>query len=275
MGPGVEPGVAPAHPLDIQPPLVQVGFQQGGDLQLAPRRRLHRPRPRGRVGVKEVKPGHGIVRRRDLGLLDDLDRPAIAVEGDHAVAFRVCDVIAENRRLGPRVRLLQHLGQAVAEEDVVAQDHRRRRAGQEILGQDVGLRQPVGTRLHDPFEPQPPLAAVAQQALELGLVVGGGDDRDLADAGQHQDADRIIDHRLVVDRQQLFRHAHGDRIKPRARAAGQDDALPLGGTSLGHAESSSITGFRLSRQSGRGMSKSRVMAAQCRREFSGLRAGVG
>src|ERR1700752_512308 len=52
----------------------------------------------------------------------------------------------------------------------------------------------------------------------------GGDDEDVADAGDHQRRQRIVDHRLVVHGQQLLGRAHGDRIQPRARSAGQDDA---------------------------------------------------
>ena len=71
----------------------------------------------------------------------------------------------------------------------------------------------------------PHCAAVPQQPAELLLVLGRGDDRDLAQAGQHQHRQRIVDHRLVVERQQLLRQRMGDRIEPGARAAGEDDAL--------------------------------------------------
>ena len=37
--------------------------------------------------------------------------------------------------------------------------------------------------------------------------------------------ERIVDHRLVVDRQQLLRRHERQRMQPRARAAGQNDAL--------------------------------------------------
>src|SRR5215212_2323722 len=51
-----------------------------------------------------------------------------------------------------------------------------------------------------------------------------GDDLDVADARHHQRRQRIVDHRLVVNGQQLLADAHGDRIQPRSRSAGQDDA---------------------------------------------------
>ena len=37
VGPGIEPGVAPAHPLDPQPPGFQVALVDVGDLELAAR----------------------------------------------------------------------------------------------------------------------------------------------------------------------------------------------------------------------------------------------
>jgi hypothetical protein len=43
--------------------------------------------------------------------------------------------------------------------------------------------------------------------------------------GEHQRGQRVVDHRLVVDRQQLLAHGLGQRMQARARAAGQDDAL--------------------------------------------------
>ena len=71
----------------------------------------------------------------------------------------------------------------------------------------------------------PDLAAVAQQALVAADVLGGRDQQDLADAGQHQRGQRVVDHRLVVDRQQLLADRPGDRVQPGAGPAGQNDAF--------------------------------------------------
>ena len=68
------------------------------------------------------------------------------------------------------------------------------------------------------------LRAVAEQPLELLGVVRRGDDQDVADAGQHQRRQRVVDHRLVVDRHQLLADAQGDRVQPGAGAAGKDDS---------------------------------------------------
>ena len=66
---------------------------------------------------------------------------------------------------------------------------------------------------------------VAEQPPEAGQVVRGADQQDLPDAGEHQRRQRVVDHRLVVDREQLLRHRPGDRVQPGAGAAGEDDAL--------------------------------------------------
>ena len=71
----------------------------------------------------------------------------------------------------------------------------------------------------------PQSAAVAEQVAKPRQVGRRRDHQDVADARQHQGAERVIDHRLVVDRQQLLADDPGDRIEPRARAAGQDDSL--------------------------------------------------
>ena len=69
------------------------------------------------------------------------------------------------------------------------------------------------------------LRSVAEQPLELLGVMRSRDDQDVADAGEHQRRQRVVDHRLVVDRDQLLGDAQGDRMQPRARAAGEDDAF--------------------------------------------------
>jgi hypothetical protein len=69
------------------------------------------------------------------------------------------------------------------------------------------------------------LPAVAQQLAKARQIERRRDDEDLADAGQHQHRQRVVDHRLVVDRQQLLGDALRDRVQTRAGAAGENDAL--------------------------------------------------
>ena len=89
---------------------------------------------------------------------------------------------------------------------------------------DIGLREPFRLRLDGVTEGNAPLRARAEQPLEGGQIVGRGDDENLAHAGEHQRAQRIIDHRLVVDRKQLLRGHERHGMKPRAASPGENDA---------------------------------------------------
>ena len=102
-----------------------------------------------------------------------------------------------------------------------------------IAADDECLRQAFRRWLHRILQIQPPGAAVAQQLLEARRVLRRGDDQDIAYPGQHQRGQRIVDHRLVVDRQQLFGDRQRHRMQARARTAGEDDAFSCG---LAHAE---------------------------------------
>ena len=67
--------------------------------------------------------------------------------------------------------------------------------------------------------------AVTQQSLKLRHVRRCGDQQDVPNACQHQCRQRVVDHRLVVNRQQLLVHDTGDGIEATARAACEDDTL--------------------------------------------------
>ena len=64
-------------------------------------------------------------------------------------------------------------------------------------------------------------------------VLRRGDHEDLAHAGQHQRRQRVVDHRLVVDRHQLLGHGPGHRPQARARPAGQHDSWRMPHTRTG------------------------------------------
>jgi len=59
---------------------------------------------------------------------------------------------------------------------------------------------------------------------EAGGVFGRADDQDVLHAAQHQGGERVVDHRLVVDGQQLFADGERGRVQARAGPARQDDA---------------------------------------------------
>ncbi|GFJ83204.1 hypothetical protein Phou_073840 [Phytohabitans houttuyneae] len=66
----------------------------------------------------------------------------------------------------------QLVAQAHAVEDVVAEDERHRLVADEVRPDDERLRDALGPRLRRVAKVEAPLRAVAQQPLELRLVLG-------------------------------------------------------------------------------------------------------
>lgn len=229
-GAGVQPRVAAAEGHDRQRPLLKVHPVEVGDLQLAAGRGLHAMGLGCHVARVEVEPRDGVGALGALGLLLDGDGTALAVELHDAEALGVVHVVAEDRgaaRLGVLDGARQVARQAVAVEDVVAEHQGARLAGDEALADGEGLRQAVGARLLGVGQVHAVARAVPEQALEVGQVGRGGDDQDVPNARQHEGGQRVVDHGLVVDRQQLLGGHERERVQARAGPAGEDDAFHL------------------------------------------------
>lgn len=227
-GAGVQPRVAAAQRHDGQRPLLQVHLVERGDLQLAAGRGLHPMRLGGHVARVEVQAGDGVGALGLGGLLLDGDGPPLAVELHDAEALGVVDVVAEDRgaaRLGVLDGARQVARQAVAVEDVVAEHEGARLAVNELLADGECLGQAVGARLLGVGQVHAVARAVTEQALEVGQVGRRGDDQNVPDARQHEGAERVVDHGLVVDRQQLLGGHERKRVQARAGPAGEDDAF--------------------------------------------------
>ena len=69
------------------------------------------------------------------------------------------------------------------------------------------------------------LLAVAEQAKEISGIIPAGDDQDVPDPRIDHQFDGIINHRLVVDGQQVFVRDLRQRIQPCSQPARQDDAF--------------------------------------------------
>ena len=229
-GAGVQPRVATAEGDDGQRPLLQVHLVERGDLQLAARGGLHPMRLGGHVARVEVQAGDGVGALGALGLLLDGDGPPLAVELHDAEALGVVDVVAEDRgaaRLGVLDGARQVARKAVAVEDVVAEHEGARLAGDEPLADGECLCEAVRRGLLGVGEVHAVARAVPEQALEVGQVGRGGDDQDVPDARQHEGGQRVVDHGLVVDRQQLLGGHECERVQAGAGPAGEDDAFHI------------------------------------------------
>ena len=229
-GAGVQPRVAAAQGHHGQRPLLQVHLVERGDLQLAAGGRLNLVGLGGDVARVEVEPRDGVGALGLGGLLLDGDGPPLAVELHDAEALGVVHVVAEDRgaaRLGVLGGARQVARQAVAVEDVVAEHERARLAGDEVLADGECLRQAVRRGLLCVGEVHAVARTVPEQALEVGEVGRRGDDQDVPDARQHEGGQRVIDHGLVVDRQQLLGGHERERVQARAGPAGEDDAFHM------------------------------------------------
>lgn len=227
-GAGVQPRVAAAEGDDGQRPLLQVHLVERGDLELAAGRGLHAMGLGCHVARVEVEPRDGVGALGLGGLLLDGDGPALPVELHDAEALGVVHVVAENRgaaRLGVLDGARQVARQAVAVEDVVAEHQRARLAVNELLADGEGLGQAVGARLLGVGQVHAVARAVPEQALEVGEVGRRGDDQDVPDARKHEGGQRVVDHGLVVDRQQLLGGHERERVQARAGPACEDDAF--------------------------------------------------
>ena len=227
-GAGVQPRVASAEGHHGQRPLLQVHPVEVGDLQLASGGGLHPVRLGGDVARVEVQAGDRVGALGLRGLLLDGHGPPLAVELHDAETLGVVHVVAEDRgaaRLCVLHGSRQVARQAVAVEDVVAEHEGARLAVNELLADGEGLRQAVGARLLGVGQVHAVARAVPEQALEVGEVGRGGDDQDVPDARQHEGAERVVDHGLVVDRKQLLGGHERERVQARAGPAGEDDAF--------------------------------------------------
>lgn len=229
-GAGVQPRVAAAEGDHGQRPLLQVHLVERRDLQLATGGGLDLVRLGGHVARVEVQAGDGVGALGALGLLLDGDGPPLRIELHDPEALGVVHVVAEDRgppRLGVLYGARQVARQAVAVEDVVAEHQGARLAGDELLADGERLRQAVRRGLLGVGQVHAVARAVPEQALEVGQVRRRGDDQDVPDASQHEGGQRVVDHGLVVDRQQLLGGHERERVQAGAGPAGEDDAFHI------------------------------------------------
>lgn len=120
---------------------------------------------------------------------------------------------------------MQRRGETGSVEDIVAQHQAHAVVAYEVAANYESLRQAVGRRLFGILQAATDVLAVAEQPPEPGEVLRRRDNEDVADAGQHQRRQRIVDHRLVVNGEQLLADTLGDGVEPCAAPARQYDTF--------------------------------------------------
>ena len=221
----IQPGEAAAQGLDLQGTIGKEGLVHRGYFQLAAGRWFDAFGYGDHLVGVEIQADHRVVAFRGRWLLLDRQAVALGVELGNAVSLRVGNPVAEDRRLaffGIGHRRAKQLHEAVAVENIVAQHQAGRIIADELFADDECLRQPVRRRLLRVGEAHAVIGPVAQQAPESRQVLRGRYDQDVPDPRQHQRADGVIHHRLIIDGQELLAHAFGDRVQTGAGASGKD-----------------------------------------------------
>ena len=110
-------------------------------------------------------------------------------------------------------------------EQVVAKNQSNWTVGEKISADQERLGQPIGAWLHGVLNAHVPGAAISEQATKGRLIMVGGDDQHFADPGQHQGAERVVNHWFVVHRHQLLAHRRCERSQASTTASCKDDAF--------------------------------------------------
>ncbi|OIQ72078.1 hypothetical protein GALL_462990 [mine drainage metagenome] len=229
VGAGIEPGIAAAHDLHTELVALEINAVEIGNLQFASRRWLQVGGDIDDLVVVEIKTGDGIIAPGADGLFFQAGGAALRIEGHHAVTLGVLHVVGKNGgALIAQHGLLKLSMQIVAVKNVVAQHQGTGCIADEVLADDECLRQAIRAGLHGVLQVEAPVAAVTEQLLEARGILRRGDDENVLNPGQHQGTERVVDHRLVVNRKQLLGNNLGHRVETGTGAAGEDDAFSGG-----------------------------------------------
>ena len=219
---GIEPGHAAAEQFHVQLAALEVAKIEIGDLQLFARGRLQTARKIDSLLVINVKTGHGEMALRLFRFFLDADCFAIGAELDHAVTLRVAHLISENARAPFECERF-----AVEVEfpvkDVVAENERRAGVADELRADQKRLCDSLRFRLFSILNRNSELGAVRKVITQHRQILRRRDDENVAQTAEHERGKRVTDHRLVIDREELFADDLGEREEPRPGAAGEEN----------------------------------------------------
>ncbi len=97
-------------------------------------------------------------------------------------------------------------------EYIVTQNETCTVVSDEVLADDESLCETVWRRLLRIFETHSEIGAVTEQTLESRKILRCGYDEDIPYSRQHEGGNGVVDHRLVVDGQQLLAYPLCNRV---------------------------------------------------------------
>src|SRR5262245_60204233 len=213
MRAGVEPGDAATELLCMQRIPFQVGAIDIGYFEFSACRWPQITCDLQTTIVIKIEAVDSPRRSRFLRLLFQTDRAPVRIEFNNTIALRIPHLIGEDGSALLALRCpAQIIRQSVPIENIVAEYERHAFTPNELSTDNEGLRQSVRTWLNFISEMQAQLRAIAEETMKLRAILWSSDDQNFADTSQHQSRERVIDHRLVIDGQQLLADRHRDRI---------------------------------------------------------------
>ena len=146
----------------------------------------------------------------------------ILVKFHNAKALRIFYIVTKNRRIAFLCCLhciSKIFTKVAAIEYIVAKYHRTGIISNKVLANEKSLRQAIRTRLYCIGQVNAKLRAIAKQFFKARCIIRRRNNQDILNACQHQCRQRIINHRFIINRQQLLACYLRQRIKSCARAA--------------------------------------------------------
>src|SRR5690606_13588835 len=170
--------------------------------------------------VIKIQAGNSKIRFWLTWLLLYTDGTLILIKLHYAIPLRVIDMIGKHH--APiRIRMrFQNILQSCTIEYIVTQNQSNLLFAYKFLSDDKGLSKSFRLGLYRKFKMAAHLTAITQQFLECSRVFRGGDNENLPDSGHHQYRQRVINHRLIVNRHKLLTYSNCQGVKTCARATG-------------------------------------------------------
>ena len=151
---------------------------------------------------------------------------AFGVELGDTEPLRVGDAVEQRARAEvARFELSGDVGQLRPAQDVVTKDAAEGFGTDEVARETDGLGDAVGAGLVAVGQIEPEVRSVAEQLDHVADALAADDDQHLTDTHAGERLDRVVDHRPVVDRQQVLVRDDRQREQPGRGPARQHDAL--------------------------------------------------
>src|SRR6266487_457754 len=220
----VKPSHAAAEELHVQLVALEIKQIQLCDFEFATCRWPQRATKIDNLIVVNVKPGHSEMALRLPGFFFKANSFAFGIELNHAITFRVANLIAENARAAlDSERVAIEIKFPV--ENIITENERCARVPDKLCADQKCLGDPFRFWLLGVLDANTELRAVPEIIFQHRQIFWRRDDEYLAQSAQHQSRKRIADHRLVVNRKKLFADDFRQWKKTRPGAAGEKNGL--------------------------------------------------